>query len=143
MSRIIKFISQAAMRDGQPFLVRCTCDGLLLAEADGIAVTCETCAREIVPKVVQDKQSVNVRDEETGEWKAHPVQQYSGPLAPWTPRVGDVVGKGQGTERWRIESIEGSQAVVTLLANKKDTGAPIEMHFKEKVPLLVLRYTPD
>jgi hypothetical protein len=143
MSRITKFISHAAVKEGQPFLIRCTCDGLLLAEADGIAVTCETCGREIVPKVVEDKQSVNVRDEESGEWKAHPVQQYSGPLAPWTPRVGDIVGKGQNTHRWRIESLDRSQAVVKLLGNNKNSGAPIELSHKEKVPISALRYTPD
>ena len=143
MSRITKFISRAAVKEGQSFLIRCTCDALLLAEDDGIPVTCETCARELIPRVVADTQSVDVRDEESSEWKAHPVQQYSGPLAPWTPRVGDIVGKGQNTHRWRIESLDRSQAVVKLLGNNKNSGAPIELSHKEKVPISALRYTPD
>jgi hypothetical protein len=142
MSRIIKFISQAAVRDGQSFLVRCACDALLLLEAGDIAVTCETCQREIVPRVVPDTESVNVRNE-SGEWESFPVQQYSGPRSPWTPRVGDIVGSGRSVHRWRIEAIDGGQALIRLLGNNKNTGVPIDMNCREKVALSSLRYTPD
>jgi hypothetical protein len=32
---------------------------------------------------------------------------------------------------------------VKLLGNNKDSGAPIELSHKEKVPISALRYTPD
>ena len=143
MSAVFKFISRAAVEEGKPFLVRCTCDALLLAEGDRIVVACETCGRTITPQVVPDSESVNVRDEESGEWKLHPVQQYRGVRSPWTPKVGDIVGHGSTTHRWRIVSIDESYAILKLLGNNKNTGAPVEMHNSERVHLSALRYTPD
>lgn len=143
MNNIVKFISRASVEKGKPFLIRCTCDALLLADADGVSVTCETCRRTIRPKLVPDTESVSVRDEESGEWQSYHVQQYTGPRSPWTPKIGDIVGHGTKTHRWRIESIDGHYAIVKLLANDKQTGAPVEMNHKEKVLLSALRYTPD
>jgi hypothetical protein len=143
MNTIIKFISRGAVEEGKPFLVRCTCDALLLAEADRVIVTCETCGKIVTPQLVANTESVSVRDEHSGEWKSYPVQQYRGVRSSWTPKVGDIVGHGPKTHRWKIVTIDGGQAVSKLLGNHKDSGVPMEMHHSEKVPLSALRYTPD
>jgi hypothetical protein len=104
-------------KEGEPFLVRCT------ADAGRALITCEACKRIITPYVLTDTESASVR-EESGEWRPYPVQQYKGPRSPWTPKVGDIVGHGNTTHRWRIARIDGKQALLKLLANHKETGAP-------------------
>lgn len=63
--------------------------------------------------------------------------------SPWIPKAGDIVGKSAGPERWRIEQIKETFAVIKLLGNRKDTGAPVELNYREEVPLSFLFYTPD
>jgi hypothetical protein len=140
---MIKFISRARVENGKPFLVRCNCDALLLAQRGGESIDCEFCHRTITPEVVEDAESVNCRDPDSGEWKTYHVQGYSGPRSHHNLQVGDIVGNGPGPERWRIESIDGVEAVVKLLGNDKKTGAPVELKYRQTVPLSLLRYTPD
>jgi hypothetical protein len=140
---VIKFISSAYAKQGQPYFVRCTCDAHLLVMPTEDDVTCGHCFSTVTPQIVGDAESVSVQDSGSGEWKSYPVQGFQGMRSPWTPKAGDIVGKGGGTERWRIESIKGGVAALKLLGNKKDTGLPVELNFREEVPLSMLYYTPD
>ena len=137
-----KFVSRAAVLEGGLFPVRCNCDALLVAEKSRVSITCGNCGAKITPELVENTESVSVQDPESGEWKMQPVQGYSGPRSPWTPRVGDKVAHGPSAERWRIESIENGDAVIKLLANSKNTGFPVDSNHRLKVPLSALRYTP-
>jgi hypothetical protein len=140
---MIKFISRATVKDGEPFLVRCDCDGLLMAERPGESLTCEWCRATVTPEVVGDTESVSVQDPESGEWKSYHVQGYTGRRSLHTLQGGDKVRNIRNNHRWQIESIEHGFAVVKLLGNNKLTGAPMNMEDRERVLLDDLRYAPD
>lgn len=139
----IKFVSREAVSQNGDFLVWCNCDAALLANANTHdSLTCENCGALVTPKLVENSESVSAQDPVSGEWKSYHVQGYVGLRSPHEFKVGDLVGHGSNPNRWRIQGIEAGVATVKLLANKKDTGMPVDLNHFDRVPLTALRYMP-